>query len=69
MDLERFFKTGGIEQRTTIDDIIFVAQSVDMLELFLRFGVNLHTPGPPGHPTPYHLIHQVILEKIIEKSE
>ena len=40
-----------------------------MLKLFLRFGGDIHIPGPPGSPTPTYLIHQIILRKALEKGE
>jgi hypothetical protein len=49
--MEKIFKTGGIEQEA-IDHLIFGALSVEMLKLFLRYGGDLHKPGPPLHPNP-----------------
>ena len=67
-NMEKIFKTGGIEQRA-IDHSIFFVKSVDMLKLFLRYSGDVHKPGPPGCPEALYLIHHCILEEEIEKSE
>jgi ankyrin repeat protein len=53
--LEMIFKTGGIEQKA-IDHLIFQVRSVEMMKLFLRYGGDIHKPGPPMDPLPVTLL-------------
>ena len=65
--VEMLLKTGGLEQGV-IGHFIFDVKSVDMLKLFLRFGGDVHKPGPPGNPEPFHLLRSIVLDKSNEKS-
>jgi ankyrin repeat protein len=47
--MEKIFKTGGIEQEA-IDHLIFQVRSVETMKLFLRYGGDIHKPGPPMYP-------------------
>jgi hypothetical protein len=53
--MEKIFKTGGIKQEA-IDLLIFGVKKLEMLKLFLRYGGDMHKPGPPIHPTPIILL-------------
>jgi ankyrin repeat protein len=53
--MEKIFKTGGIKQEA-IDLLIFWVKSLVMLKLFLRYGGDMHKPGPPLNPTPITLL-------------
>jgi ankyrin repeat protein len=53
--MEKIFKTDGIKQEA-IDHLIFYVTSVNMMELFLRYGGDVHILGPPLNPTPITLL-------------
>jgi ankyrin repeat protein len=53
--VEKFFKAGGIKQEA-IDHLIFQVRSVKMMKLFLRYGGDIHKPGPPLDPAPITLL-------------
>jgi ankyrin repeat protein len=53
--MEKILKTDGIKQEA-IDHLIFVATSVEMMKLFLRYGGDIHKHGPPLYPTPITLL-------------
>jgi ankyrin repeat protein len=53
--MEMLFKTGGIKQEA-IDLLIFWVKGVEMMKIFLRYGGDIHKPGPPMDPIPVTLL-------------
>ena len=65
--MERIFKRGI--SPAARDDFIFYARSVDMLKLFLRFGGDIHTPGPPGWPGPLPFLNMLLMDDALVRNE
>jgi hypothetical protein len=53
--MKKIFKPGEIEQ-DAIDLFIFWVKSLDMLKLFIKYGGDIHEPGPPLFPNPIPLL-------------